>query len=75
MVAVPGVFKEHIGVHVSRIGSADHCVDVLIAVVVDIAEGNAVPFLQVAKAAGSGYIFEMRCPAALRNMRLGIRER
>ena len=58
MVAVPGVCKEHIGVHVPGIGPADHGVDVLIPVVVYIAEGDAVSLLQVSEAAGRGHVFK-----------------
>jgi hypothetical protein len=48
---VAGVFEEYILVEVARIGAAQHRVDFLVAVVVDIGEGDAVALLDMAEAA------------------------
>ena len=57
-VSVARVFEEYILVEVARIGAAKHRVDVLIAVVVDIGEGDAVALLDMAEAAGRARVLK-----------------
>ena len=58
MVAVPRVFKENILEHVSGIGPAQDRIDILVAVVIEVAKGHAVPLLQMAEAAGGGNVLK-----------------
>ena len=58
MVTVPGVFKEDVLEHVPGISSAHDRIDILVAVVVEVAKGHAVPLLQMAEAAGGGNVLE-----------------
>ena len=62
VVAVAGVFEEHIGEDIAGISAADDGVNVLVPVVVDISEGDAVSLLQVPETPGSGYILEEFSP-------------
>jgi len=57
-IAVAGVGEKLVAVGVARDGAAHVRVDVLIAVVVDIAEGDGVPLLELAEAAGGGDVLE-----------------
>ena len=61
-VAVTGVFKEYIGVHVAGIGTTDNGVNILVAIVVQVAKGDAMPFLQVANSSRSRDILEKITP-------------
>lgn len=74
MVAMPGVQVEHVLEPVALHGAAHVLENILIAVVVQVAEGHAVSLLEMAKSAGDGDILE-KLASALRNMRLGTTER
>ena len=62
VVAVTGVFKEYIGEHVAGIGTTHNGVNILVTIVVQVAEGYAMPFLQVANSSGSRDILEKITP-------------
>src|SRR3954447_25240988 len=51
MVAMPWIFVEHIMINIAADRAAHVLVNVLIAIVVDVAEGNTVALLQITKAA------------------------
>ena len=70
-VAVSGVPEEDVLVYVPREGATDHREDILVSVVIDVPEGDAMPLLQVSEAAGGGDVLKVSAPAALRNIRLG----
>jgi hypothetical protein len=55
-----GINEERIPVIVTAVGSADDGIHILVAVMIQIGEGNAVAFLQMPHAQGGGYLLEIR---------------
>ena len=72
MVAVPGVFEQDIGGDIAGVGSAHGGVDILVPVVVDVAEGDGVPLLPVAETSGDRNLLE-ECPAGVAEHAVGDR--
>ena len=54
------ILIERIEVSVAFVGATDRGVDILVAVIVDVAKSNAVSLLNVANASGRGDILETR---------------
>ena len=55
---LPGFSKQPERVAVARHRAADHSEDVFVAIVIDVGERHAVPFVQLAGAGGSGDVHE-----------------
>ena len=58
MVAVPGILEQNAFVRVAWVGAADLGKNVLIPVVSEVAERDAVALLQNAKSSRSGYVLK-----------------
>src|SRR5690606_34325167 len=57
-VTVAGICEELIGVIVRDNGTTDDGINVLVSVVIEIAESDAMALLQLAESAGSGYVLK-----------------
>src|SRR5579859_7451380 len=58
MVAEAGVKENCAAIIISRIGATDFDEDVLVPVIIEIGEGNAVALLQMSEPAGGGDVLE-----------------
>src|SRR5205823_4890136 len=59
MIGIAGVKEQNAPVVVARIRSADHCIDILSAVIVEVGKTNTMPLLQMTRPRSGSHVLEV----------------
>ena len=59
---MPGILEQYISILIAGVKTSQLVIDILIAVVIDVGKGHAMPLLQMSKAARGGHILKSLAP-------------